>query len=56
MFEDSVTGIESAKAAGMSVIGFTSTFAREELSAADAVVESLADTEALVELVGSFQP
>ena len=55
VFEDSVTGVESAKAAGMRVIGFTSTFSREELSAADAVVESLADTEALAGLVRSFQ-
>lgn len=56
VFEDSVTGVEAARAAGMRVIGFTSTFAREELSGADAVVGSLADTETLVELVGSLQP
>ena len=55
VFEDSVTGIESAKAAGMRVIAFTSTFPAEALSSADAVVESLADTDGLVALVRSLQ-
>ena len=55
VFEDSVTGVASAKAAGMRVIAFTSTFTPGELSAADAVVESLADTDALVELVHLLQ-
>jgi beta-phosphoglucomutase len=54
VFEDSVTGIEAAVAAGMHVIGFTSTFPREALSAADVVVDSLADTEALAALVASL--
>ena len=44
----------AAKAAGMSVIGFTSTFTREDLCGADAVVDSLADTGALIELVRSL--
>jgi len=55
VFEDSVTGIEAAKAAGMRVIAFTSTFPAEALSSADAVIDSLADTDKLVALVRSLQ-
>jgi len=54
-FEDSISGIESAKAAGMRVIGFSSTFPPHELRGADAVIESMADTDAVVELVESLE-
>ena len=54
VFEDSVTGIESARAAGMRVIAFTSTFPAEKLSAADAVIDSLADTDAVAGVVESL--
>jgi len=54
-FEDSVAGIESAKAAGMHVIAFASTFPPDQLPGADAVIESMADTDAIVELVESLE-
>jgi len=56
VFEDSVTGIESAKAAGMNVIAFTSTFPAEDLVAADAVMKSFADTDAVLRLAESILP
>jgi sugar-phosphatase len=43
VIEDTPAGIESARAAGMRVIAITSTYPREQLGAANAVVESLAD-------------
>jgi beta-phosphoglucomutase len=47
--EDSVWGIESAKAAGLSCVGITHTYPRDQLSPADAIVDSLAEfTPALV--------
>lgn len=39
--EDAPPGIEAAKAAGAATVGVTSTHAREELAAADVVIESL---------------
>lgn len=56
VFEDSVTGIESAKAAGMKVIAFASTFPPEDLAGADAVISSFADTDAVLHLVESIAP
>ena len=41
--EDSRWGIESAKAAGLRCVGITHTYPRQELSAADAVIDRLAD-------------
>lgn len=41
--EDSRWGIESAKAAGLRCVGITHTYPRHELSAADAVIDRLAD-------------
>ena len=52
--EDSVSGIEAARAAGMRVIAFTSTFPADRLAGADAVLESLADTGAVLELIRSL--
>jgi sugar-phosphatase len=43
VIEDTPAGIESARAAGMRVIAIASTYPREQLDAANAVVESLAD-------------
>jgi sugar-phosphatase len=42
VIEDAPAGIQAAKAAGMSVIGITSTYPRLELAAADAVIDRLA--------------
>jgi beta-phosphoglucomutase len=39
--EDSLWGIESAKAAGLSCVGITHTYPRDQLSPADAIVDSL---------------
>lgn len=39
-FEDSLSGIKSAKAAGMKVIGITTTHTAEELSMADKIIAS----------------
>jgi beta-phosphoglucomutase len=47
--EDSRWGIESAKAAGLSCVAITHTYPRDQLSSADAIVDSLAEfTPALV--------
>lgn len=43
VIEDTPAGIESAQAAGMRAIAVASTYPREQLTAADAVVERLAD-------------
>ena len=43
VIEDAPAGIESARAAGMRVIAITTTYARESLMGADAVVERLTD-------------
>jgi sugar-phosphatase len=43
VIEDAPAGIESARAAGMRVIAITTTFGRESLKGADAVVETLTD-------------
>jgi sugar-phosphatase len=42
VFEDAPPGIEAARRAGARVIGVATTFPREQLTAAEAVVESLA--------------
>ncbi len=55
VFEDSLTGIDAARSAGMRVIAFTSTFPAAELARADAVVENLADTDALLGLIRSLE-
>jgi sugar-phosphatase len=46
--EDSPPGIEAAKAAGMASVAVTSTHAREELGAADVVIETLEELPALL--------
>jgi sugar-phosphatase len=43
VIEDAPAGIESARAAGMRVIAITTTFGRESLVGADAVIERLTD-------------
>ncbi len=43
VIEDTPAGIESAQAAGMRALAIASTYPREQLTAADAVVERLAD-------------
>lgn len=43
VIEDAPAGIEAARAAGMRVLAIASTYPRESLTAADAVVEQLAD-------------
>jgi sugar-phosphatase len=43
VIEDTPAGIESARAASMRVLAIASTYPRERLAAADAVVERLAD-------------
>jgi beta-phosphoglucomutase-like phosphatase (HAD superfamily) len=50
--EDSRWGIESAKAAGMACVGITQSYAREELAAADRIIDSL--DELTPELVRSL--
>jgi beta-phosphoglucomutase-like phosphatase (HAD superfamily) len=45
VFEDSMPGVASARAAGMKVVAVTNTFSREKLSAAHRVVDSLAGLE-----------
>lgn len=52
--EDSRWGIESAKGAGLSCIGITTTYPREELQMADAIIDSLDEfTPAFVERFGA---
>jgi sugar-phosphatase len=43
VIEDAPAGIEAARAAGMRVIAITTTFGRESLKGADAVIERLTD-------------
>jgi beta-phosphoglucomutase len=51
--EDSRWGIESAKAAGLSCVGITTTYSREHLTNADRVIGSLKEfTPALIESLG----
>jgi beta-phosphoglucomutase len=52
--EDSRWGIESAKAAGMACIGITQSYPREELAAADRIIDSL--DELTPDLVRSLRP
>lgn len=47
VFEDTSSGIASARAAGMTVIAVATTYPRSALIAADAVVDSLADVSVL---------
>jgi mannitol-1-/sugar-/sorbitol-6-phosphatase len=49
VIEDAPAGIRSAHAAGMKVVGFASTYSREKLSEANAVVSSFAQLSVLVE-------
>jgi sugar-phosphatase len=46
VFEDAPAGVESARRAGMCVIGLTTTFSAKDLRAADAIVASLAEVRA----------
>jgi len=52
--EDAVSGVQSAKAAGMQCIAVTSSFSKEDLAAADAIVASLEEVtvETLRGMVG----
>lgn len=50
VFEDAPSGIRAARAAGARVIGIPTTYPREELSEADAIVPSLAAVPASVDL------
>lgn len=50
VIEDAPAGIQAGHAAGMKVIGLASTYGREELSQADAVIATLADLKVRVEL------
>jgi sugar-phosphatase len=49
VFEDTPAGIRAAQAAGMKVIALQTTYPREELRAADAMVRSLEEVEVLLE-------
>jgi sugar-phosphatase len=49
VFEDTPAGIRAAKAAGMRVIAVQTTYPAGELTAADAMVKSLAEVEARLE-------
>ena len=49
VIEDTTAGIESAHAAGMQVIAIASTYPRERLTAADAVVERLTDLSVILD-------
>ena len=46
VFEDTPAGVESARAGGMRVIALTSTYSADELTAADAVLNSLVHIQA----------
>jgi len=48
VFEDTPAGISAGRAAGMRVVAVGSTYPREELQAADALIASLADVSAEV--------
>ena len=43
VFEDAISGIKAAKAAGMKVVGIATTHSKEELSLADTVVNNFED-------------
>ncbi|MCP4176883.1 MAG: HAD-IA family hydrolase [bacterium] len=45
VFEDSLAGIEAAKASGAKVIGLTTLFTKEELSHTDAVINDFSDVK-----------
>jgi sugar-phosphatase len=49
VFEDAPSGIQSAKSAGMTVIGIPTTYRREELAQADWITPSLATVRARLE-------
>jgi sugar-phosphatase len=51
--EDSPPGVESGRAAGMRVIGLTTTHARQDLTRSDAIVEKLASLRVLASPDGS---
>lgn len=53
VFEDTMMGIKSAKAAGMKVIAVTTTYLKEELSLADKIIDSF-DEINVESLRGSF--
>jgi HAD superfamily hydrolase (TIGR01549 family) len=55
VIEDSLAGIEAAKAAGMRCVAVTNSYAAEELNNADSVVKSLEGVE-LESVFGATQP
>ena len=48
VFEDTAAGIQSGKAAGMKVVGLTTTYPASALKAADAIVKNLRGVQAEV--------
>jgi beta-phosphoglucomutase-like phosphatase (HAD superfamily) len=52
--EDSRWGIQSARAAGLACIGITQTYARDELSEADTIIDSL--DELTPAMIGALRP
>ncbi len=54
VFEDAPSGIRAGKAAGMTVIGLTTTYPREELTGADAIAASLAAVQVKTEASGQL--
>ena len=46
VFEDSPAGIASARAAGMNAIALQTTYPADQLQAANAIIDSLADVKA----------
>ncbi len=50
VFEDTPAGVESAHAAGMSVIALTTTYPKDALAKADAILRSLAEVRIGLEL------
>ena len=51
VFEDSLAGVEAARRAGMRCVAVTNSFARDELTDATLVVDSLAETKAIWRLM-----
>ena len=54
VFEDAPSGIRAGKAAGMTVIGLTTTYPREQLTGADAIAASLAAVQVKTEASGQL--
>jgi len=45
VFEDSIFGLEAAKAAGMKVIAITTSFSRDKLQLADIIIDSFTEID-----------